>query len=107
LRYAFSMALQFPELPMLPLDRYARLFSPERLEQLMARVANLAARLSGRVVWNVSSTAGGGGVAEMVRSILAYARGAGVDARWVVIEGPPEFFRLTKRLHNAIHGSAG
>jgi trehalose synthase len=43
----------------------------------------------------------------MVRSLLAYARGAGVDARWAVIAGPPEFFRVTKRLHNALHGSRG
>jgi trehalose synthase len=43
----------------------------------------------------------------MVRTLLAYARGAGVDARWAVIQGPPEFFRLTKRLHNALHGSRG
>jgi trehalose synthase len=59
------------------------------------------------VVWNVSATAVGGGVAEMVRSLLAYARGAAVDARWVVIEGTPDFFHLTKRLHNALHGAAG
>ena len=59
------------------------------------------------MVWNVSSTAVSGGVAEMVRSLLAYARGAGVDARWAVIQGTPEFFRITKRLHNAIHGSIG
>jgi trehalose synthase len=92
---------------MLPLQRYSRLLGAERLEQLMARIENLRARLVGRVVWNVSSTAVSGGVAEMVRSMLSYARGAGVDARWAVIDGPPEFFRLTKRLHNAIHGSAG
>jgi trehalose synthase len=92
---------------MLPLDRYARLLSADRLEQLMARIENLRARLAGRVVWNVSSTAVSGGVAEMVRSILSYARGGGVDARWVVIEGTKEFFQITKRLHNAIHGSAG
>jgi trehalose synthase len=101
------MSLRFPELPMLPLERYAQLLSAERLVQIMARVANLRARLEGRVVWNVSSTAAGGGVAEMVRSILSYARGAGVDARWVVIEAPTEFFRVTKRLHNALHGSVG
>lgn len=92
---------------MLPLERYARLIPAERLEQLMARIYNLRARLVGRVVWNVSSTAVSGGVAEMVRSILAYARGGGVDARWVVIDGSHEFFRFTKRLHNAVHGSAG
>ncbi|KAB2899777.1 MAG: glycosyltransferase [Kofleriaceae bacterium] len=101
------MTLRFPELPALPLERYTRLLSAERLQPLMARVEYLRAGLVGRVVWNVSSTAAGGGVAEMVRSILSYARGAGVDARWVVIEAPPEFFRITKRLHNALHGSVG
>lgn len=101
------MSLLFPQLPMLPLERYASLLEAERYEHLMSRVTILRARLTGRVVWNVSSTAVSGGVAEMVRSILSYARGAGVDARWVVIEGSQEFFRITKRLHNALHGSVG
>ncbi len=92
---------------MLPLERYQVLLGAERLEAVMERVAVLRAALSGRAVWNISSTAVGGGVAEMVRTLLAYARGAGVDARWAVIEGSPEFFRITKRLHNALHGSAG
>jgi trehalose synthase len=39
--------------------------------------------------------------------LVPYARGAGVDARWVVIEGPPEFFAVTKRIHNRLHGSEG
>jgi trehalose synthase len=99
--------MRFPQLTMLPLDRYARLLGAEGLERAMARIADLRARLAGRVVWNVSSTAVGGGVAEMVRSLLAYARGAGVDARWAVIDGPLDFFRFTKRLHHAIHGSRG
>ena len=63
--------------------------------------------LSGRVVWHINSTARGGGVAELLQSLLAYARGAGVDARWVVIDGDPEFFSVTKRIHNHLHGSAG
>ena len=61
----------------------------------------------GRVVWNVNSTARGGGVAEMLVSLLAYARGAGIDARWVVIAGNEDFFVLTKRIHNFLHGSSG
>lgn len=101
------MGLRFPELTMLPLARYSQLLRAEDLERVMARIAVLRARLSGRVVWNISSTAVSGGVAEMVRSLLSYTRGAGVDARWAVIQAPPEFFRITKRLHNAIHGSAG
>jgi trehalose synthase len=63
--------------------------------------------MSGRVWWNVNSTARGGGVAEMLQSLLAYARGAGIDARWLVIAGTPQFFHVTKRLHHAIHGSPG
>src|SRR3954451_12936350 len=101
------MALEFPRVSILPLDRYGSLLGPQRMEALMTRIAQLRELLSGRVVWNVSSTAVGGGVAEMVRSLLAYARGAGVDARWVVMAGTPEFFRVTKRLHHALHGARG
>jgi trehalose synthase len=61
----------------------------------------------GRTVWNVNSTAAGGGVAEMLRSLMAYARGAGIEARWVVVPGTPEFFHITKRLHNMMHGEPG
>src|SRR5262245_33861690 len=101
------MGLQFPRVGVLSLGRYATLLGEGRMRQMERRVAELQRRLAGRVVWNVSSTAVGGGVAEMVRSLLAYARGAGVDARWVVMEGTPEFFVVTKRLHNALHGSPG
>jgi trehalose synthase len=55
----------------------------------------------------VNSTAAGGGVAEMLRLLVAYAADLGVDARWVVIEGDREFFSLTKRLHNRLHGAPG
>ncbi|MEA2684792.1 MAG: trehalose synthase [Chloroflexota bacterium] len=61
----------------------------------------------GRSIWNVNSTASGGGVAEMLRSLLAYAQGAGVDARWLVISGTPDFFEVTKRIHNQLHNFAG
>jgi trehalose synthase len=63
--------------------------------------------LAGRRIWNVNSTARGGGVAEMLGPLLAYARGSGVDARWAVIEGDQAFFTITKRLHNRLHGMPG
>src|SRR4051794_4922291 len=63
--------------------------------------------LEGRVVWNINTTATGGGVAEMLQTLLGYSRGAGVDARWLVMAGDPEFFRLTKRMHNFFHGNPG
>ncbi len=63
--------------------------------------------LEGRVVWHINSTARGGGVAELLRSLLAYARGAGVDSRWIAIGGGREFFAVTKRLHHRLHGFPG
>jgi trehalose synthase len=90
--------------------------SPERFRSVMDRDryeaferATVEARelLAGRVVWNVNSTARGGGVAELLRPLVSYARGAGVDARWAVIDGSPEFFAVTKRIHNRLHGAEG
>jgi trehalose synthase len=63
--------------------------------------------LDGRQVLNVNSTATGGGVAELLQTLLAYARGAGIDARWVVIRGNPAFFEITKRVHNHLYGTPG
>jgi trehalose synthase len=63
--------------------------------------------LGGRAVWHLNSTAHGGGVAELLQSLLAYARGAGVDARWSVINGDADFFAITKRIHNRLHGWPG
>src|SRR3954451_12482238 len=63
--------------------------------------------LEGHTIWHVNSTARGGGVAEMLIALLPYAHGAGVDARWAVIEGDGPFFKVTKRIHNLLHGSDG
>ena len=63
--------------------------------------------LQGRTVININSTARGGGVAELVQGLCGYAKGAGVDSRWLVIEGDSEFFRITKRIHNNLHGEVG
>ncbi|MET1061391.1 MAG: hypothetical protein ABWX71_00720, partial [Aeromicrobium sp.] len=90
-----------------PLGRLARLLDPGRAERLERSVVFARQILDGRIVWNVNATAAGGGVAEMLTTLLAYTRGAGVDARWLVLDGNPRFFRVTKRLHNVLHGSPG
>jgi trehalose synthase len=89
--------------------------SPERFEALLGdryeevdEAIDASRRLlKGRVVWHVNSTARGGGVAELLQSLLAYARGAGVDVRWMTIAGNPDFFHVTKRIHNNLHESKG
>ena len=87
--------------------RFESVLSAGEFESLRYLIADAARGLHGRVIWNVNSTANGGGVAEMLRPLLGYCRGLGVDARWAVISGDPEFFLITKRIHNRLHGFAG
>ncbi len=53
---------------------------------------------------HVNSTAAGGGVAEMLHTLLGYARGAELDIRWMTIDAPAEFYGFTKQLHHTLHG---
>jgi len=63
------------------------------------------AGLDGRRVVMVNSTARGGGVAELLPPLLSLMRELSIDAHWLVMETEnADFFRLTKRLHNLIHG---
>ena len=89
----------------LPIERFREVLDDDGYRDLLALARRAATLLDGRVVWCVNSTAHGGGVAEMLRSLLAFTRGAGVDTRWLVIDGTPEFFALTKRLHNCLHAA--
>lgn len=95
------------EVEAVALDRLTGLLNPDRGARMREVTARARAMLAGRVVWHVNSTARGGGVAEMLQTLLAYVRGAGVDTRWLVLDGTPEFFAVTKRLHNLLHGDAG
>lgn len=88
-------------------QRFAAVLSAEQMKALDASIHDARSIFEGRSIWNVNSTAKGGGVAEMLASLLPYARGAGVDARWLVIGGDDEFFRITKRIHNRLHGAPG
>jgi trehalose synthase len=90
-----------------PHERFAGVLALEQYRRFEHAVKQARETFEGRVVWNVNSTAKGGGVAEMLRSLLAYARGAGIDAQWVVISAQPDFFDVTKRIHNHLHGSIG
>ena len=100
------MALEHVPVAPLPPERFRELLGDRysEMEEVIARGQEL---FGGRAVWHVNSTARGGGVAELLQSLLAYARGGGVDARWVVVGGNPDYFRVTKRIHNHLHGAEG
>ncbi|MEZ5381189.1 MAG: glycosyltransferase [Microthrixaceae bacterium] len=90
------------------LRRMAGVIGEDLTSELAGPTAGAAKdALGGRAVLNVNSTGAGGGVAEMLRVVLGYARDAGVDARWLVIEGDEPFFALTKRIHNHLYGTPG
>lgn len=90
----------------LPLVRLRPEVRPEGWKRLAAAIGSARPLIGGRRIWLVNSTVVGGGVAEMLRSLVPYALGAGFDARWVVIGGSPPFFAVTKELHNQLHGHA-
>jgi trehalose synthase len=103
------MVARLVEVPVapLPIARFRPLVAETEIRAVERKAEAERARFPSRAYWNINSTATGGGVAEMLRSMLAYLRGLGIDARWLVIHGTPEFFSITKRLHHALHGSLG
>jgi trehalose synthase len=101
------MALEEVSVRALAPERLTAILGPQRSQRFTATADAARELFSGRVVLNVNSTAVGGGVAEMLQTLLAYARGVGVDARWAVVEGNPDFFAITKRIHNGLYGTPG
>ncbi len=83
---------------------YGSLYSSvlDFLDQAQEPIKNL----QGRTIWMINSTAIGGGVAEMLPSQMRILRELGISIEWLVIEAKENaFFDITKRIHNAIHGS--
>ena len=89
------------------LERLASILPTDRAALLASAADRARAAFGDRVVWHVNATAHGGGVAEMLQTLLAYAKGAGIENRWLVLDGDPRFFAITKRLHNMLHGEPG
>jgi len=97
---------KFVQIPSHSLERFEPLLG-ERYRGVMEVAEQARRHYRGSAIWHVSSTLRGGGVAEMLRSLLPYVRGAGIDTRWVVLRESDEFFALTKRIHNNLHGDPG
>ena len=93
--------------PARDIGRFGALLGEKALVEVRAAARTVLERLAGGAIWNVNSTAVGGGVAEMLHPLIGYSRGLGLDARWVVIAGSDEFFTVTKRIHHHLHGERG
>src|SRR5438309_2052754 len=98
--------LQSVDVGSAPIDRYRELLDPEAWSAFDVCMREFAGQMRGRTLWNVNSTPRGGGVAELLAALIPYDRGAGIDERWLVIEGSAEFFAITKKIHTLLHGVA-
>ena len=67
-------------------------------------IIELAERVKGAKVIHVNATPYGGGVAEILKSIIPLAQSVGLNAKWQVLQANSDFFIITKKLHNALQG---
>ena len=72
---------------------------------LIQEIRELAEPLQGLRVLHLSATAFGGGVAEILYTLIPLMNDVGIDAQWEVMLGREEFYNVTKRLHNALQGN--
>jgi trehalose synthase len=82
------------------LSDYRPIIGPAAADEISA----LGNTLKGRRVAHVNATAYGGGVAELLHSLVPLMRDVGVDAHWFVLSGSEAFFEATKTIHNALQG---
>ncbi len=82
------------------LKKYRRVVGDETVDRILQE----AAPLKGRHIVHINSTHYGGGVAEMLNSLVPLMNDIGINAGWRVMKGTPEFFFVTKKFHNALQG---
>lgn len=81
-------------------EAYAGVIGQAKVE----RLKNLAIPLQDKSWAHINSTFVGGGVAEMLKSVVPIAKGLGIDTKWYCMEGNDDFYGITKGFHNSIQG---
>ena len=85
---------------MLAIDEYRGIVG----DKVISDIVKMAKNLYGLRVLHINSTYYGGGVAEMLYSLIPLMNDVGVSVDWRILRGTPEFFTITKKFHNAIQG---
>jgi len=85
---------------MLRLEDFRHVVPDEVLAEIYAR----ARGLYGKHIVHVSATYQGGGVAEILFSLVSLMNDVGINAGWRILHGSQEFFEITKSFHNALQG---
>ena len=85
---------------MITIDDYRPLIGKERID----RIKEKASLLKNFHIVHVNSTYYGGGVAQLLSSVTNLTNSLGIDTGWRVLQGSPDFFGVTKKMHNALQG---
>ena len=90
----------FRHIRLIQIEDYAPLIGAEAVE----RIRQKAKRLQGLHVAHINSTYYGGGVATLLDSLTSLMSSVGIETGWRTIQGAPDFFSITKKMHNALQG---
>ncbi len=82
------------------LKSYRKIVAKQTMEKIVAK----AERISDKHILCINSTFQGGGVAEILDSAVLLFNGIGVNFGWRILHGNPDFFTVTKKIHNALQG---
>lgn len=82
------------------LKKYKKIIGEKKVREIFEE----AAPLNERHFVHVNSTRYGGGVAEILNGLVYLMNDVGMKTGWRVITGTPDFFEITKKFHNAMHG---
>lgn len=85
------------------LEEYAAIVG----EKVIDSIYSEAKQLAGKKLVHINSTPVGGGVAEILNSLVPLFRDVGISTRWEIIEAPEKFFVVTKKIHNMLQGEKG
>lgn len=100
LRAASSSMLNRVPVQAKSMDRYLPMLEAGLREEIV----RLARLLRGLRILQINATAYGGGVAELLLSLVGLEQGLGLDVEWRTLGGDEAFFAVTKQLHNALQG---
>ncbi len=82
------------------IEKYQKIVSNNSIEE----INKLAKNFKGLKVFHVNATPRGGGVAEILKSLVPLMKGVGIKADWYTIPPRNDFFEITKKMHNALQG---
>ncbi|PZC52851.1 MULTISPECIES: glycosyltransferase [unclassified Mesotoga] len=86
------------------LNKRLKDYEPFVDKDFLEKILQLSSELRGLRVLHVNATSFGGGVAEILHTLVPLMKDCGLTVDWKVIDAPSQFFDLTKRMHNALQG---